>query len=158
MISPRAQSIVDVLAARRGQFIRIEYSTFPEPAAAHRGRSLHKRTTMVVRTGVGFENLASVKLAIAAGERGEVQPLKWGEWAAYPWVIAHKGAEYLRLTIDGIPQRAESVYEIDGVKVTRAEFLALLTPAKQREAESGDRPEVLTVKMENIHALAGVEV
>jgi hypothetical protein len=157
MPSDLALEFIDVLKSRKGQYVRIEYSTYPEPAAAHKGRSLHKRTTMVVRTGVGFENLASVQLAIASGQRGEVQPLKWGEWAAYPWVITHKGAEYLRLTIDGIPNRAESVYEVDGVKVNRAEFLALLTPAKQREAESGDRPEVLTVKMENIHALAGVE-
>lgn len=158
MITPRTMSIVDTLRERAGQFIRIEYFTNPAPAAAHKFRTLTKRTTMIVRTGVDFANLTSVKMAIAAGERGEVQPLAWGEWAMHPWVITHKGAEYLRVTIDGIPNHASSFYEVDGQPVSRGEFLALLTPAKRAEAESGQRPEVLTIKAENIVSLAGIEV
>ena len=158
MITPRTNSLVEILRERAGQFIRIEYFTNPAPAAAHKGRTLTKRTTMIVRTGVAFENLTSVKLAIAAGERGDVQPLAWGEWEIYPYLITHRGAEYIRVTIDGIPNHASSFYEVDGQPVSRGEFLALLTPAKRAEAESGQRPEVLTIKAENIVSLAGIEV
>lgn len=158
MPSERATQMIEVLKARKGQFIRIEYFTNPAPAAAHKAHTLTKRTTMIVRTGIAFENLTSVKMAIAAGERPEVQPLAWGEWDVHPWLITHKGCEYLRVTIDGIPNHASSTYEIDGQPVSRGEFLALLTPAKRAEAESGDRPEVLTIKVPNIVSLAGIDI
>lgn len=158
MPSDRATQMIEVLKARKGQFIRIEYFTNPAPAAAHKSRTLTKRTTMIVRTGIAFENLASVQMAIATGQRGEVQPLAWGEWEVHPWLIAHKGAEYLRVTIDGVPNHASSTYEVDGKPVSRGEFLSYLTPAKRAEAESGDRPEVLTIKVENIVSLAGIDI
>jgi hypothetical protein len=34
----------------------------------------------------------------------------------------------------------------------------MLTPSKRASMLDGDRPEVLTIKVENIHTLAGVEV
>ena len=158
MPSDKATKLVEVLRGRAGQFVKIEYFTTPTPAAAHKGRALKKTTTMVVKTGVAFENLTSVKLAIAAGERGEVQPLAWGEWELFPYLITHRGAEYLRVTIDGVPNRAQSTYEVDGKEVSRADFLAFLTPAKRAEAESGDRPEVLTIKVPNVISLAGIDL
>jgi hypothetical protein len=148
---------IDTLRSRKGQFVRIEYTTTTEPAAAHKGRSLSKRTTMTVRTGIDFANLASVQLAIANGERGEVQPLAWGEWSMHPWLISHKGAEYLRVTIDGVPINARSTYMVDGAEVTREDYLSMLTPSKRAAILDGDRPEVLTIKVSNIHSLAGVE-
>jgi hypothetical protein len=84
--------------------------------------------------------------------------LAWGEWAIHPWLITHKGAEYLRVTIDGVPQSARSTYMVDGAEVSREVYLSMLTPSKRASMLDGDRPEVLTIKVENIHALAGVEV
>ena len=156
--SASASRMIETLRSRKGQFVRIEYTTTTEPAAAHKGRSLTKRTTMTVRTGVEFGNLASVQLAIASGQRGEVQPLAWGEWAIHPWLITHKGAEYLRVTIDGVPQSARSTYMVDGAEVSRDVYLSMLTPSRRAAILDGDRPEVLTIKVENIHTLAGVEV
>jgi hypothetical protein len=157
MPSDLALKFIDTLRSRKGQYVRIEYTTSTEPAAAHKGRSLSKRTTMTVRTGIDFANLASVQLAIANGERGEVQPLAWGEWSMHPWLISHKGAEYLRVTIDGVPINARSTYMVDGAEVTREDYLSMLTPSKRAAILDGDRPEVLTIKVSNIHSLAGVE-
>ena len=158
IITPRTMSIVDTLRERAGQFVRLKWRSEVKPAAAHKGRNLVKTTQWVVRTGVAFENLASVQMAIATGQRGEVQPLAWGEWALHPWVITHKGSEYLRVTIDGIHAKASTVYTVDGEEVSREAFLALLTPGDRAKAESGDRPEVLTIKAENILEVAGTEV
>jgi hypothetical protein len=101
---------------------------------------------MVARAGIDFANLASTRKGIEGGERGEVQPLSWGEWFAFPYVITHKGGYYFRL----YPVSVQSVtYMVNGAEVSREAWLGYLTPSARAEAESGERPHCITVKAEN---------
>lgn len=128
-----------------GQFIAVVFTTTKAPASAHKGTILTKRVRMVARAGVNFANLSTVKAGIANGERGEVQPLAWGEWEAFPYVIRHKGERYYRLypVAGSVPSVA---YFVNGDEVTREAWLGYLTPSARKEAESGERPECMTVK------------
>lgn len=134
----------------KGQFIAVEYVSAGKPAASHKHRTLSKRVRMVARAGIDFARLSSTREAIATGERGEVQPLAWGEWESFPYTITHKGAAYFRLypVAGSVPTVA---YMIDGQTVTKADYMDCLTPSDRARMESADRPDCITVKADNCH-------
>jgi len=132
-----------------GQFLTVEYtSTSTRPRAEFKGTVLAKRVRMVARAGVDFANLSAVKEGIESGERGEVQPLAWGDWFAFPYVISHKGGYYFRLyPVAG--SKPTVIYSVDGEEVSREAWMGYLTPSDRAKMESGDRPDCITVKAEN---------
>lgn len=144
LLSPVAKAAVLALTEHKGQFLACEWMSEPSKVlAAHKGKVLRKFSKATVRTGVEFRNLSSVKEAIANGERDEVGSLPWGEWMVYPYIITHKGSEYIRLTLtEGCP--ISSRYEVDGVEVDAETYYSMLPK------QSGGRPEVLTVKVANL--------
>lgn len=140
---------VDNFMACRGQFIAVEFtSTSTKPRAEFKGVSLAKRVRMVARAGIDFARMATVREGIANGERGEVQPLAWGEWESFPYVIAHKGERYYRLypVAGSVPT---VIYTVDGEEVSREVWAGYLTPSDRAKMESGDRPACITVKAGN---------
>lgn len=139
----------------KGQFLAVEYlSTSTKPAAAHKHRTLSKRVRTVARAGIDFANLASTREGIANGERGEVQPLAWGEWESFPYTITHKGERYYRLypVAGSVPT---VTYMIDGQPVSKAAYMDCLTPSDRARMESGDRPDCVTVKAANCWFVGG---
>lgn len=135
--------------AAKGNFIKASFHTEKKPAAAHKGTTLEKVTTGVFRAGINFANLQSVKDGIANGERGEVQPLPWGEWESFPYVIKHKENHYLRL-YPAKNGKVETTYLVNGQEVSREEFNSYLTPS---DAKSPEKFECFTVKCSNVIAL-----
>lgn len=146
-ITPRAISIIRALNVP-GEFTRVSWETTVKPAAAYKDAVLTKSTVAAVEAGTAFADLAEVKAGIAADKRGEVQSLPWGEWAAFPYIVGHKGREYVRLNLAeaGI---IDVTYKVDGIVVTRDEFNAYLTPS-QRESK---RPLTITVPVENVRSV-----
>lgn len=145
-ISPAAQSLIDAIKGCRGQYIKASFTSIVKGAAAHKDKVLTKETVGVFRSGIDYANLSSVKEGIASGERGEVQSLPWGEWALHPWLISHKGEEYLRLyPVDG--QRSMVVYFVDGTEVEKATFQSCLTPSQCAEK---DAPACITKKLAEV--------
>ena len=142
-----ATNLVAHLKDSNGTFRTVVFKSNPKPAAAFKGVNLEKITTMVVRTGINFSNLSSVKEGIASGERGEVQSLPWGSWLSFPFIIGHKGEEFVRLTLcEG--KKPSTVFKVDDVVVTREVFNTFLTAS---DAKPSDKPvEVITVKLKNI--------
>ena len=116
------------------------------PAATVRGEGFDDESypdaTIVNMTGVEYKSLA-------VNEDTETGPLPWGEWSQYPYVVTHKGQDYLRIyTVDG---SVKTQYFVDGIDVSREEFLGYLTPS-QREAS---RPNggTLTIKAGNVRVV-----
>jgi hypothetical protein len=133
------QDYLDAINAKGVNTVGVEWTTEVRPAAAHRAHTLTKVTTAVVMTGVEYANLA-------VNADTETGALPWGEWSQYPYVVTHKGNEYLRVnTVDGT---LKTTYYVDGYDVDRDLFLSYLTPS-QRDAK---RPNggTLTIKAENM--------
>jgi len=129
----------------KGQFLAVKFRSDKKPAARFKGHRLAKVVSGVFRAGIHFANLGSVIDGIENGERGEVQGLAWGEWIDYPYVIAHKGAEYYRLyPVPG--GRITVEYSVDEKIVSREVFAGYLTPS---DAAERDIPPCITVKAEN---------
>ena len=138
-LSAAATAYLEAVHAPGVSAQRVEWISEVKPAAAHKGRTLTKRTQCAVMTGVEYANLSEN----VERETGE---LPWGEWLAYPYVIGHKGTEYARLyVVDGT---ITTMYAVDGAPVDRDTFLSYLTPS-QREAK---RPTggTITVKIKNL--------
>lgn len=137
----------DKFMACKGQFIAVEFTTEKSPRAEFKGTRLAKRVRGVFRAGIDFARLATVREGIANGERGEVQPLAWGEWECFPYTITHKGGRYFRLypVAGSVPTVA---YMVNGETVDRDTFAGYLTPSERAKMD-GDRPACITVKAEN---------
>lgn len=101
---PIPANVQRLLAVPRGRIVRIN-TLRPmkmRKTAKSTGKAINmvlfKSSTFSVRVGVDYENIASVKDKTEAGEREANGALPWGEWAVFPYLIAHKGAFYLRCT------------------------------------------------------------
>ena len=114
-----------------------------------------KRTSAYVRAGIDYANLASVKAGVASGERGEPEGLPWGEWAQFPFIIAHKGKDYVRLYPATFANLTTPIVEwsIDGKPATYEQVEPYLL-AKEKRKPDDDKPLCFTLKAEDIIALA----
>jgi hypothetical protein len=157
-----AASVRDKILNAKGNFVKAAWKSTPKPAAAFKNILLEKNTVAVVQAGVNYANLSSVKDAIAAGERGEVQELPWGQWYVdrltgkswFPYVIEHKDSLYLRLyPSQGNNHKTQSVFYVNGQVVDKDEFAKYLTPSeatKLLDPKEEDRPLCFTIKLENL--------
>jgi hypothetical protein len=139
----------------KGQFASVTFKSNPKPKAESKGVVLEKTTTGVFRAGINFANLSSVKEGIANNERGEVQSLPWGEWVNFPFVISHKGENFLRLTVAPTAS-IKCSFKVNGVDVSRDEFEQHLVPSARSEAKADKAPvEVFTIKEANLVSFNG---
>ena len=141
-----------ILATKnKGQFITAYWRSEPTPAAAHKGVHLLKITKGVVRSGIDYAKLTTVKEAIANGERGEVEPLPWGVWKDFPYIIEHKGKEYLRLyPSPSESHRPKATFFVEGVEVDRATFATYLTPSNAKKLLEPEPLDCFTIAEENL--------
>jgi hypothetical protein len=120
--------IVGLISSHKGQHIPVVWErklkTIKNVTA-----TVTKRTTAYVRTGINYANLGVVKEGIANGERGPVEPLPWGQWKQFPFVIVHTPknsveTEYVRMypaVFDNLTKNIRADYAINGVPATRDE-------------------------------------
>ena len=155
-----AAEITDKILNCKGNFVKVYWKSNPSPAAAHKknGVILEKVTNAVVRAGIDFANLSSVKEGIENGERGEVQSLPWGEYLVFPYLIKHrsKGSDtdtiYVRL-YPSVANTPKVKYFVNGVSVAKEEFASYLTASeasKLLHPEDNKPVECFTIKQENI--------
>jgi len=148
-----AADITEKILNCKGNFVKVFWKSNPTPASAHKkaGIILEKVTNAVVRAGIDFANLSSVKEGIANGERGEVQSLPWGEWKQFPYVISHKDKEYIRLypSVGNIPKVK---YFVNNAEVDKNTFASYLTPSEANKLlNPEEKPlECFTVSADNI--------
>lgn len=110
--------------------------------------AITKSVRMVGRMGIDYNNIGAVQDKRENGELPSTpQPLPWGVWSIFPYLIEHKGAFYVRLyngTSDKV--HAEAHFFRNGVEVSKAEIAPLLLAAELEE-KKGD---CFTCKVENI--------
>ena len=149
-----AQSITDKILNAKGKFVKVAWKSNPKTAAAFKDFNLEKHTVAVCQAGVNYANLSSVKQGIESGERGEVQPLPWGEWLQFPYTILHKEETYLRLyPSNGLNHIPKSEFFVNNEKVDKTEFAKYLTPSEAKKLltpTEEDRPLCFTIKANNV--------
>lgn len=163
-MSLSANDIFQKILDSKGRFVKVRYKSNPKPKAEFKGTNLEKITTTVIRAGVDYSELSSVKDAIAAGTRGEVEPLPFGEWYSdgersyFPYIISHtpkdsdKNVFYLRLTVSqNSNHHPKSIYYVDNQVVTKEEFSKYLTNSEAAKLlGESTAPPVYNIKLENL--------
>lgn len=101
--------------------------------------SITKAVRMVGRIGIDYNNLSAVQTKRENGELPSTpQPLPWGQWAIFPWLIEHKDKYYLRL-YNGTSSiiKPEVHFFNNGVETT-LEAISPVLLASEKDKEHGD--------------------
>jgi len=150
----KATEIIQQIESRRGQHVLVTWQRVAKTLKGASSLLIVKRTSAWVRSGINYANLGEVKEGIADGTRGEVQPLPWGEWIQFPFIIGHKGMEYVRLypaTFDNLVPSVE--WSINGRPATYEAVEPYVQSSEKRKSED-DKPLCFTVKAESVISIA----
>jgi hypothetical protein len=110
--------------------------------------NLTKSVRMVGRVGMDYNHLGAVQEKRESGELpAEPQPLPWGTWAKFPYLIEHKGGFYLRL-YKGTSEKVhpECHFFRNGVEVSKEEIAPSLLKSELEERDG----DCFTCKVENM--------
>ncbi len=104
------------------------------------GNGLVKKTDMVIRLGVSYQNMEINKDRV-------VEPLPWGSWVPglENYVIEHKGNYYLRVSNTN-SHISKSKYLLNNIEITKEIAETYIDPKKLKSKESA----VYNIKFENI--------
>ena len=145
--------IVEALQNIKGQHVKVVWA---RKCKVKKGSpDIVKRTIAHVRTGIDYANIAEVREAIAAKERGDVQPI-WngkGEWVNFPFVFKHvdSGSEYVRFYPASFDNLHPSVqYFENGTPVS---FEAVKSYLYASEIPDGTTPLCYCLKAEDVETI-----
>lgn len=104
------------------------------------GNGLVKKTDMVIRLGVSYQNMEINKDRV-------VEPLPWGSWVPglENYVIEHKGNYYLRVSNTN-SHISKSKYLLNNIEITKEVAETYIDPKKLKSKESA----VYNIKFDNI--------
>jgi hypothetical protein len=146
---------VQELFKLKGQIVTL---TTVRDCKVYKGNSpVAKQSKFQCRVGVDYNNIANVQAKREMGlAPATPQPLPWGKWVLFPYVIEHKGNFYFRCTT---MHNANSVHEVNyfqnGKEISREKAQQECTAAEFRE---GSGEDVFVVKVESIVAINGQAV
>jgi hypothetical protein len=127
-------------------------ATWVRPMKVRKGVEavIEKKTSAIIRTGVDYDNIQTVKEGRADGTLPEKnEGLPWGQWATFPYHITHKDTDYLRLyPASGLEFKPEVHYILNGQEVGKeiVEPLCLASEFKVNE----EKPTCFTIKAETL--------
>lgn len=124
-----------------------------------------KTVSALVRTGLTYSNQKAVSENRKNGFLPkDPQPLPWGKWAIYPYLIEHKGKHYLRLypcffeTLENGEKvsrpKVKTNWFLDGKKVGKNEICHYLQASEKRESN----PLCFTVTLDNVLRLGNLKL
>jgi hypothetical protein len=142
----QTQAYLDTLLSRKGQIVTVKTQ---RPVKMKKGQpAVMKASEFQCRVGVNYDNIKAVQEKRESGELPkENAGLPWGEWALFPYVIAHKGEYYVRCTMLHNGFRKAPVYTIEGVEVDKEAVKAMALASEFRE---GDDNDVFNIKLSSI--------
>lgn len=133
---------------RNGTFMSLTYDKMLPVRAAYKDKTVYRKTTVVVRCGVEYNNITSVIDKRKDGNLPkENEGLPWGKWKEYPYFIEHNGKTYLRCaTVKGA--KPNSVYYVDGVQTDKDKISSII------RKESSNDMDIFTINIDNIVSVA----
>lgn len=149
----KTQSILSAIQNHKGQVLNYHIQSQIPTLKSVQNVVVTKDTRGYCLSGIAFENRKEVKEGIANGERGEVQPLPWGNWKQFPFVIEHKGNDYVRLYLPTPEQETafhlhgETMFFANGEQISREKAIEL---CGSKIRSSNERPDCMTCKVDNI--------
>ena len=142
----------------KGTFVSMETERAGKVYAKHKNLNITKTQSMVVRLGVDYENLGQTAKNRASGASPEENAgLPWGEWEMFPFLIGHKGKQYVRVYANKDQIKAQ--WFLNGVPVMKSIIEPFLTSAETSNDKLQYAPDgilTFTVTGENIKSIGKV--
>lgn len=137
-----------VKSKKNGTFMSMTYEKDVPVKSAYKGTVIYRKTTIVVRCGVEYDNISAVKDKRNNGQLPhENEGLPWGRWKEYPYFIEHNGKVYLRCaTVNG--NKAKSSYYMNGNAIEKEKLDGII------RKESGGNTDIMTINIDNIVSVA----
>lgn len=137
-----------------GSFTKVVYKTSLHADKDHKGIEVVKMVKAVVRFGVNYGNMASVKQKAAQkaalGLATSMNSLLWGTWKNR-FLIENKGQLYVRLACPKNNVNLKPVvlgYYVNGQEVSKEDAMAITRPSDWTQRD--DDLDVYTKKIEDI--------
>lgn len=137
-----------------GSFTKVVYKTTLHADKDHKGDEVVKVVKAIVRFGVDYGHMASVKQKAAQkaalGLASSMNALPWGSWKTR-FLIENKGQLYVRLTCPKNNVNLKPVvlgYYVNGQEVSKEEAMAITRPSDWTQKD--DDLDVYTKKIEDI--------
>lgn len=137
-----------------GSFTKVVYKTTLHADKDHKGDKVIKMVKAIVRFGVSYANMESVKQKAAQkaalGLATPTNVLPWGTWKTR-FLIENKGQLYVRLTCPKNNLNLKPVvlgYYVNGQEVSKDEAMAITRPSDWTQKD--DDLDVYTKKIEDI--------
>lgn len=133
---------------KNGTFMSLTYEKDVPVKVSHKGDTVFRRTTMVVRCGVEYDNISSVKDKRQEGILPTSNAgLPWGAWKEYPYFIEHNGKTYLRCaTVNCCKSKSE--YFLNGKQTDKEAIKDIV------KKESSKNMDIITINIDNIVKVA----
>ena len=132
-----------------GTFITIEIEREVKTLKSFDGKITKKSKYKNARLGMAYDNL---KQTIELRESGELPKenagLPWGKWKTFPYVLEHKGKEYLRVYSDF--NKIESTYFLNGNEVKKSDILQYLLSSEKSDKKPENPLLTMSIKSENV--------
>lgn len=135
-----------LMKTRKGQNVSVSWRR-PVKTLKTCTDTVWKVVAATVRSGIDHENTADVKEKRAQGVAA--QGLVWGEWAEFPFTIAHKGETYVRFYPPSGNARPQTTWFRNGKPVHYAEVECDLL-ASEKVKKNDDAPACFSIKLDNI--------
>lgn len=136
---------------KKGQFGRATWRKTLKTRKGNEALHIEKVTDMSMRAGIDYDNMKAVKEKRESGELpAENAGLPFGSWVAFPYLIEHNGTHYIRL-YPNTGGKVETAYFLNGESTTLDEVKQFLLASEL--PKPGNRPDCITVKLENITEL-----
>lgn len=143
--------ILQVLFSKKAHFGTVVYE---KQLKTRKGVSqvITKKTRMSIRAGLDYDNMKAVQEKRETGELPEInQGLKWGTWKNFPYLIEHKGQEYIRL-YPNPNGKTVTEYFVDGHPANLEEFQTLVL-ASELPKKDGNMPDCISIAFDNVKEL-----
>lgn len=138
----KTQQLLDLVLSKKQQ--PVKFTTERQLKVRKGEEAIVKHSEFTAVIGQVYDEIEEVIEKRASGELpAENQGLPWGEWAVFPYIIAHKGEYYIRCTRTDQGDRVPARYTRGGVEITRAEAEAA---ALASEFRSGDDSPIFNIR------------
>jgi hypothetical protein len=139
---------VNYLLAKKGQIV--SFHTVRDMKVRKGQDPIQKESWFLARVGVAYDNIQNVKDKREDGRLPEENAgLPWGQWLEFPYVIGHKGEEYVRCsTLKNSKVKGRVVYTRHGVEISRDEAVRACLASEFKERN--DDSDVFNIKASSI--------
>ena len=131
---------------KKGVFSIVEMEKTLKTKKGH--EPIVKKSAFQIQLGVEYDAKKSVQEKRAEGLLpAENAGLPWGEWMLYPYVIAHKGEQYLRVSLFNGSFKPTASFWQNGLEITREQAIFACYASEFQDKSDAD---CFSIKASNI--------